>query len=178
MNHHRKTIPCASAAIGLAAALGTALLVPFARTRAGDVVVAQFVRSDVNDDGRRDISDAVRILDWLFLGANDPPCADAADANDDGRVDISDASWILGYLFLGAIAPPAPFEACGLDPTADALDCREFRSCPPVDPRVDFTRFVLDLIDATSDTTDPVEINGIEFRFDDDPHAFDSLFDV
>ncbi|CAN5131537.1 hypothetical protein BH24PSE2_BH24PSE2_22690 [soil metagenome] len=51
---------------------------------------------------------------------------------------------------------------------------------PPPTESVDFTDFVIDLVqNNTADNTDPVEINDTEFEFadDDDPGAFDELFD-
>jgi apolipoprotein N-acyltransferase len=53
-----------------------------------------FVRSDVNQDRAVDLSDAVWILNFLFLGRN-IQCADAADVNDDGSGDIADAVYLL-----------------------------------------------------------------------------------
>ena len=92
--------------------------------------LAPFVRGDANADGTADISDAVAILGFLFLGSTLNDCSDAADVNDDGVVDISDPTRLLGHLFLGSDRPPDPFLACGDDPTRDALDCRRFRGCP------------------------------------------------
>ena len=69
-----------------------------------------------------DLSDAVSILGWLFLGAREPSCPDAADANDDGGIDLSDAVYVLGWLFGGGPPPAAPgVAACGPDPSADPL---------------------------------------------------------
>jgi hypothetical protein len=83
---------------------------------------ASFVRGGDDGDGRIEISDPIRVLGRLFLG--DPPisCEAAADANDDGEIDLTDVLVILGRLFLGGdpLPPPGP-EACGADPTADAL---------------------------------------------------------
>ena len=61
---------------------------------------------DGNADGALDVSDALAILDFLFLGGVGPPCPAAGDANGDGGVDVSDAVRLLFYLFLGAPAPP------------------------------------------------------------------------
>ena len=89
----------------------------------------RFLRADSNADGRRDISDAVSILNGLFAVGGPLPCDDAADANDDGRLDISDAVLILNHLF-GEGGPPAePFSDCGRDPTGDALGCEGRTSC-------------------------------------------------
>lgn len=101
----------------------TALLIPLS---AGGLPSAVFTRADVNQDGRRDISDAVRIFQFLFLGIDEVSCLDAADTDDSGAVDISDGIFLLNYLFLGGPPPRPPFPGCGDDPTADALDCAKF----------------------------------------------------
>ena len=90
---------------------------------------APFRREDGNADGLVDLSDAIFILGYLFLGGPSPPCPDAADASDDGRVDIADAVAVLVRLFVGAGAVPEPAGACGPDPTADALGCPAFPPC-------------------------------------------------
>jgi hypothetical protein len=59
-----------------------------------------FIRGEANDDGKLDLSDAVFILGFLFLGATEPTCREALDANDDGGIDIADAISLLGHLFL------------------------------------------------------------------------------
>jgi hypothetical protein len=89
-----------------------------------------FRRGDGNLDGRRDISDVVVILAYLFQGATEPvACLDAADATDDGEVDLSDALRTLFWLFAGADPLPPPSDACGPDPTADVLRCSAFPPC-------------------------------------------------
>jgi hypothetical protein len=76
----------------------------------------------VNGDERLDLSDAVAILSFLFLGGSILDCPDARDANDDARVDLSDAVFVLTFLFLGGLPIPDPGpDACGPDPTADEL---------------------------------------------------------
>jgi hypothetical protein len=52
----------------------------------------------VNNDGSVDISDAVRILMYLF-GKAPRPCVNAADVNNDGVVDLSDAICVVNMLF-------------------------------------------------------------------------------
>jgi hypothetical protein len=91
----------------------------------------RFVRGDADQSGVIDITDAVRILSFLFTGGAAPACRDAADADDSGSLAITDAIRILGWLFTGGHPPPAPSPRtgnyspsdCGLDPTADLLDC-------------------------------------------------------
>ncbi len=88
------------------------------------VALAVFKRGDADKNDKVDISDAIKTLQYLFLGRIKPACLDAADANDDGKVDISDAQSILNYLFLGGPvpAPPGP-DHTGYDPTKDNLGC-------------------------------------------------------
>jgi hypothetical protein len=88
-----------------------------------------FRRGDSNGDGEMDVSDAVYVLGFLFLGGVTPPCQKSLDANDTGRVDISDAVYILGFLFLGGTPLPPPSTACDKDPTPDDLSCDSFSGC-------------------------------------------------
>ena len=83
-----------------------------------------FLRGDVNFDEDRNISDAIVVLSYLFLGGSVPGCLDAADTDDTGRLDLSDAVYLLNFLFLGGATPPEPGD-CGLDPTDDGLSCAE-----------------------------------------------------
>lgn len=84
---------------------------------------ASFIRGDANDDGAVDLSDAVYVLDHLFLGGAQPYCGDAADANDDGQVEISDPIVVLNALFQGTTVIPVPYPESGYDPSADELTC-------------------------------------------------------
>jgi hypothetical protein len=94
---------------------------------------AAFFRGDAQADCRIDITDAVFILTWLFLGGKVPTCQDAADANDTGAIDLTDAIYILGYLFLGGPPPPAPpfpeGREQGYDTTWDRLPACVSVSC-------------------------------------------------
>jgi hypothetical protein len=86
-----------------------------------------FSRGDANASGVIGIDDPFRLLEYLFLTGS-LPCKKSADANDDGRVNLSDAIVTLLHLFGGRTLPP-PFGGCGVDPTTDDLDCREFPGC-------------------------------------------------
>jgi hypothetical protein len=91
---------------------------------------ARFLRGDSDANGVVNITDAVRILNSLFLGLGDIPCADAADADDSGALNITDAVRILNVLFLGVGEIPAPGTAsCGVDPTTDDLGCAAPAAC-------------------------------------------------
>ena len=94
--------------------------------RAQDV---SFRRGDANADGKRDISDPVHTLQFLFSGGAEPACWKASDSNDDGALDLSDAVHTLGFLFLGSASPPPPFPGCGTDPTTDDLGCAAYAPC-------------------------------------------------
>lgn len=87
-----------------------------------------FRRGDANGDGNIDISDAIQILGFLFLGDVESDCPDGADTNDDSALDISDGVFLLNFLFLGGLPPPPPGHlSCGADPTDDNL--HEWKDC-------------------------------------------------
>lgn len=92
-----------------------------------------FIRGDANEDSSVDISDAVCILFFLFIGGDttcgDPDCMDALDVNDDGATDVSDGVYGLSYLFQAGPPPPPPGGLCGPDPTEDTLNCGDFDFC-------------------------------------------------
>ncbi len=88
-----------------------------------------FLRGDTDANGALQITDAISLLGYLFLGGRQPSCQDAADTDDNGALQITDAVRLLGYLFLGGAELPAPFPGCGLDPTGDALPCTAQPRC-------------------------------------------------
>ncbi len=79
----------------------------------GSRAQVQFLRGDCNDDGKVDISDAICILSWLFLGNAAPGCVAVANTNGDSDTDLSDAVYVLSHLFLGGAQPLAPYPECG-----------------------------------------------------------------
>ncbi|MEM7264001.1 MAG: lamin tail domain-containing protein, partial [Planctomycetota bacterium] len=83
----------------------------------------EFLRGDVDGNSLVNLSDSVRVLNYLFIGGQAPVCLDAADADDDGDVRLNDAIYLLNYLFLGGDTIPEPFPEPGEDPTEDGLDC-------------------------------------------------------
>jgi hypothetical protein len=92
-----------------------------ALARTGDE--RSFIRGDMDLSGVLQITDAIQVLSYLFLGGVAPVCEDAADADDDGRLNITDGIVILGHLFLGSGPLREPFGTPGTDPTPDALGC-------------------------------------------------------
>jgi len=101
-----------------------------AHHRMGDVNVfstpgPRFFRGDANLDLEVDLSDAIRILYFLFVDAEASPllCEDAADTDDSGELDITDPIYLLQHLFVGGPPPRVPYTEMGLDPTPDSLSC-------------------------------------------------------
>jgi hypothetical protein len=89
-----------------------------------------FVRGDANQSGRVDISDAVAILGYLFLGSPSGfDCLEAADIDGDEEVNISDPIGLLGFLFLGDMAPAAPHPDCGEGAAPPVHGCESFAPC-------------------------------------------------
>ena len=85
-----------------------------------------FIRGDVNFTGNVDITDAIYLLSFLFLGFEDPECLDTADTLDEGRINISSPIYLLNFLFTGGPAPRVPYPRPGLDPPpADAFHCED-----------------------------------------------------
>ncbi len=94
-------------------------------TVTGAPAQTSFRRGDSDGNAELQLTDAVRILNVLFLGAGVINCQDAADADDNGALQLTDAVRILNVLFLGTGTIPAPGpQSCGDDTTLDALaDC-------------------------------------------------------
>ena len=91
---------------------------------------AQFIRGDVNNDGRLDIADPIRVIEWLFIDPTPLDCLGAADANDDGAVNVADPISALASLFNAGAPPAAPYPNCGADQTPDTLPCSPTQICP------------------------------------------------
>jgi len=145
-----------------------------------------FYRGDADDDGAITITDAIFILDFLFLGnVKGLPFPPAADINNDGQVLLSDALYLLNYLFRGGPEPPQPFPfgsvppritdvRTGLDPALNKIFI-EWQTDEPSDSRVlygvddtlteekyakaltFFHRFYLDNLEATEEYSLAVE---------------------
>ena len=87
-----------------------------------------FRRGDTTADGELDLSDAVSILNHLFVGGAEPPCIKSADADGNAVVELTDAVRILTHLFLGTGDISPPFEECGLADD-EGLGCLSFPPC-------------------------------------------------
>lgn len=74
-------------------------------------------RGDFDQNETVNISDAVLVLNFLFVGGASPVCNPLVDTNADGSVNLSDAVFLLSFLFASG-PPPAP------------LSDAEKQSCP------------------------------------------------
>lgn len=103
------------------ATLALTILVAWGQVRSAPT----FVRGDCNDDTTVDISDPIMLLEYLFLRSSEPVCLKAADVTDDGGLDIADPVFLLFALFGDGYSVSEPYPEAGVDPTGDALSCRE-----------------------------------------------------
>jgi outer membrane protein assembly factor BamB len=60
---------------------------------------------DANSDGSVNVSDAVRIINYVFVGGDPPSPLACGDANSDGLVNVSDAVRVINYVFIGGDPP-------------------------------------------------------------------------
>ena len=89
-----------------------------------------FRRGDADGNGRENVTDAVKILRYLFGREAGPFCDDAVDVDDNGTVNLTDAVFLLGYLLRpDSPVPPGPLSSCGTDKTPDSLSCLGPTSC-------------------------------------------------
>jgi ferredoxin len=82
----------------------------------------RFRRGDANADGGSDLSDAVRVLQHLFGGA-ELGCLEAGDVDGSGAIDISDPLHLLAFLFREGPPPAEPHGRCDTRPGGPRLGC-------------------------------------------------------
>jgi formylglycine-generating enzyme required for sulfatase activity len=115
-----------AARIRLGVCLSAVLLLAVGSLRAQ----TRFIRGDTDGNGQLEMSDAIRVLGYLFLHTPDAlDCLEAANANAGEGLDISDGVYILSYLYLDGKAPPMPYPSCGLDPLGTPLGCERHGAC-------------------------------------------------
>jgi hypothetical protein len=79
-------------------------------------ISSRFTCGDANSDGDVNVSDAVYIINYVFVGGDPPNPLAAGDVNCDGTCNVSDAVWIINYVFVGGNMP--------CDTTGDGIpDC-------------------------------------------------------
>ena len=94
--------------------------------------INMFTRGEVNNLPSVNLTDALVILQYLFVGGAEPGCLDAADVDDRGGLNLTDAVALLNYLFLAGSPPSFPGvspigDFFDFDPTPDSLTCGCFR---------------------------------------------------
>ena len=92
----------------------------------GAATLPNFSRGDANGDSAISLTDAIVVVQNIFLGKLVLfDCEDMLDVNDDGRLDTSDPVFLLNHLFRRGEQLPFPFKSCGPDIESDALRCKQ-----------------------------------------------------
>lgn len=82
------------------------------------------LRGDSNCDQTVDLSDALSVLNLLFLGGETLCCEAAGDVNVTNTLDITDPLYLFNFLFMGGPTPASPFPSCG-EAVEQELPCSE-----------------------------------------------------
>jgi C1A family cysteine protease len=64
-----------------------------------------YICGDATGDEEVNVSDAVHIINYVFVSGNPPDPMESGDADCSGEVNVSDAVWIINYVFVGGNAP-------------------------------------------------------------------------
>jgi hypothetical protein len=67
--------------------------------------VCEYLLADANGDGSINVSDAVFIINYIFVSGSAPYPLLVADANCDDLVNVSDAVYIINYIFVDGDPP-------------------------------------------------------------------------
>jgi hypothetical protein len=87
------------------------------------IIVDITICGDANGDLNVNVSDAVFIINYVFVGGDPPSPLACGDANEDCSVGVSDAVWIINYVFVGG---PPPDDCCPGNPGWVDGDCGPF----------------------------------------------------
>jgi Dockerin type I domain len=69
------------------------------------ITYPEYVCGDTNADGTVNVSDAVWIINYVFVGGDPPYILEIGDVNCDAAVNVSDAVWIINYVFMNGNDP-------------------------------------------------------------------------
>ncbi len=70
--------------------------------------VGYHICGDANGDGTVNISDAVNIINYVFIGGDPPDPMETGDCNCDGNCNVSDAVSVINFIFIGGYEPCDP----------------------------------------------------------------------
>lgn len=62
---------------------------------------------DINWDGIVDVDDAISMINYVYLGGDEPPYKPVTDLNCDGKIDLLDIIVLVNYIFRGGPLPGA-----------------------------------------------------------------------
>jgi hypothetical protein len=79
--------------------------IPSEYSRTFAAYIAYEACGDANGDADVNVSDAVSIINYVFVGGNPPEPLKVGDVNCDGTCNVSDAVWIINYVFVGGNVP-------------------------------------------------------------------------
>jgi uncharacterized protein (TIGR02145 family) len=68
-------------------------------------IIYDFLCGDSNNDEIVNVSDAVWIINYVFVGGDPPDPIESGDCNCDATCNVSDAVWIINYVFVGGNEP-------------------------------------------------------------------------
>ncbi|HEQ98875.1 MAG TPA: hypothetical protein ENO22_05995 [candidate division Zixibacteria bacterium] len=75
------------------------------RYSAAEISLSSGIRGDANGDQVLNVSDAVHIINFVFLNGAPPVTQCGGDANNDAQMNVSDAVYIINYVFVNGSAP-------------------------------------------------------------------------
>jgi len=77
---------------------------------------------DASGDGKVNVSDAVYIINYVFVGGPAPVHFGVGDVDDSASVNVSDAVYLINYVFNGGPEPNCPFvQPIIIDPVDDQI---------------------------------------------------------
>ena len=93
--------------------------------------IGPFLRGDVDQNASLQLTDAVAIFAYLFLGGAEPGCLAAADPDGTGEINLTAGVFLLRFLFLGGPTPLAPYPQCDRSSSETDLElgCRRPQDC-------------------------------------------------
>ena len=83
----------------------TMIITPYSSADEYLISPKDYFCGDANADFIVNVSDAVYIINYIFMGGPPPDPIEAGDANCDFMVNVSDAVWIINYIFQGGNGP-------------------------------------------------------------------------